>query len=147
MEVSLLLNAKGLRFPLDRKYYTKNGAHLWLKQEGNLVKIGMDAFAAEMLGSLTFLSVTKKHVKSEEAIGILESSKFVSKFYSPISGKIIAVNDQVLSNPRKINDSPYDSWVLAMKPDNKVYESKYIIEESDEILRWISKEIKRLKSD
>jgi len=147
MEVSLLLNVKGLRFPLDRKYYTKNGAHLWLKQEGNLVKIGMDAFAAEMLGFLTFLSVTKRHVKSEEAIGSLESSKFISKFYSPISGKIIAVNDQVLSNPRKINDSPYDSWVLAMKPDNKVYEGKYIIEESDEILRWISKEIKRLKSD
>lgn len=143
MEMLPLIEVNGMKFPLDRKYYTKDGAHLWLKPEGNLVKIGMDAFAAEMIGFLTFLNVSKSRVKSGEAIGSFESSKFVSKFYSPVSGEIIAVNDQVLSNPRKINDNPYDSWIVAMKPDKNEYEGEYIIDGKDEIFSWISKEIKR----
>jgi len=145
MGVLLLLEVKGMEFPLDRRYYTKDGAHMWLKTEGNLVKIGMDAFAAEMLGSLTFLNVNKRHVKSGEVIGSFESSKFVSKFYSPISGEIIAVNDQVLSNPRKINDKPYDSWIVKMKPSDNKDGCGYIIEEKDKISKWISREIKKIE--
>ena len=143
----LLLEVKGMKFPLDRRYYTKDGAHIWLKSEGNLVKIGMDAFAAEMAGSLTFLNVSKRQAKSGESIGSFESAKFVSRFYSPISGEIITVNDQVLSNPRKINDNPYNSWIVAMKPDNNEDGYEYIIDGKDEILSWISKEIKKVDGD
>lgn len=143
----LLPEVKGMEFPLDRKYYIKDGAHIWLKPEGNLVKIGMDAFAAEMAGSIKFLNVSKKRAKSGEAIGTFESAKFVSRFYSPISGEIITVNDQVLDNPQKINDNPYNSWIVAMKPDNNEDGCEYIIEGKDEILNWISKEVKRVEGD
>ncbi|UCE38490.1 MAG: hypothetical protein JSW00_04470 [Thermoplasmata archaeon] len=142
-----MLEVKGMKFPLDRKYYTKEGAHIWLKPEGDLIKIGMDAFAAEMAGSLNFLNVSKSRVKSGEVIGSFESAKFVSRFYSPISGEIISINDQVLNNPRKINDDPYNSWIVAMKPDNNEDGSEYIIEGKDEIFNWISEEIKRMEVD
>ena len=141
----MVLEVKGMKFLLDRKYYIKDGSHIWLKQEGNLVKIGMDAFAAKMTNPLTALNVTNKQVKSGEEIGSFESSKFVSKIYSPISGNIIAVNDKVLSNPQIINDNPYNSWILVMKPTKNVERGKYIIEEKDKILKWINKEIKRLE--
>jgi len=141
----MALEVKGMKFLLDRKYYIKNGSHLWLKQEGNMVKIGMDPFFARMTNPLTALNVTKKQVKSGEEIGSFESSKFVSKIYSPISGDIIAVNDKVLSNPQKINENPYDSWIFVMKSDKNV-EEKYIIEDKDKVFKWINKEIKRLEA-
>lgn len=147
MEVLLLLEIKGLKFPLDRKYYIKDGAHIWLKPEGNLVKIGLDMFAAEMAGSLTFLNVNKKRAQSGEPIGSFESAKFVSRFYSPMSGDIITVNDKVLNNPQKINDNPYNSWIVVMKPDNNEDGCEYIIEGKDKILKWISEEIKRAEGD
>ncbi|MCK4416303.1 MAG: hypothetical protein KAU84_04035, partial [Thermoplasmatales archaeon] len=74
-----------------------------------------------------------------------ESAKFVSRFYSPISGEIVTVNDKVLSNPQKINDNPYNSWIVAMKPDNNEDGCEYIIEGKDEISNWISEEIKRME--
>ena len=141
----MLLEINGMKFPLDRKYYIKDGAHIWLKPEGNLVKIGMDAFVAEMTRPLTTLIVTKKHVESGEAIGSFESSKFIGRFYSPISGEIVAVNDRVLSNPQIINDNPYNSWIVMIKPDNNQERGKYIIEGKDKISKWIYEEIKRVE--
>jgi len=142
----MVLEVKGMKFLLDRKYYIKDGSHIWLKKEGNLVKIGMDAFFARMTNPLTALNVTSKQVKSGEEIGSFESSKFVSKIYSPLSGDIISVNDDILNNPQKINENPYDSWIFVMKPDKNVEEDKYIIEEKDKILKWIKKEIKRFEA-
>jgi len=141
-----LLKINGMNFPLDRKYYIKDGAHLWLKSEGNIIKIGFDAFATEAIGSINFFNINKKKAKSGESIGSFESIKFVGRFYSPITGEIVAVNNEVLSNPQMISDYPYDSWIVAIKPDNK-NKFKYILEEKDDISRWICKEIKRIESD
>jgi glycine cleavage system H protein len=147
MEVLSLLEIKGMEFPLDRKYYTKNGAHLWLKQEEDLIWIGMDAFASEMIGFLTFLSVKKGRARSGESIGSFESAKFVSRFYSPVNGEVVAVNEDVLNNPRKINEDPYGSWIVAIKPDSGGYDGAYIVEGKEEILNWISEELKRVEEN
>ena len=136
-----------MKFPLDRKYYTKDGAHIWLKQEGDLVKIGMDSFAAEMVGLLSFLKVALGQTKSGEAIGSFESAKFVSRFYSPFNGEIVAINDEVINNPRKINDDPYNSWIAMIKPEVKDNDYKYIIEGKERISKWITEEIKRVEED
>lgn len=142
-----MLEVKGMKFPLDRKYYTKDGAHIWLKPEGDVVKVGMDAFAVEMAGLLTYLTITEKETKSGEAVGSFESAKFVSRFYSPISGEIVDVNEEVLKNPRKINEDPYSSWILTIKPKSDNEGKKYILEKEDEIKNWISEELKRVEED
>ncbi|MHA2431403.1 MAG: glycine cleavage system protein H [Promethearchaeota archaeon] len=142
-----MLEINEMKFPEDRKYYTKDGAHIWLKQEGDLVKIGMDAFAAEMVGLLTFLKVNEGQVRSGEAIGSFESAKFVSRFYSPLNGEIVEVNDEVINNPRKINDSPYDSWIVVIKPDTENEDEESIIEGEERISKWITEEIKRAEDD
>ena len=147
MELLLLIKVKGMKFPLDRKYYTKDGAHLWLKFEGDFIKVGMDAFVAEMMGSIAVLIVDKKIAKSGEVIGSFESAKYISKLNSPVSGEIIDVNDYVLRNPCEINKNPYDSWIFRIKPDNIEDECMYIIEGEDDILRWISEEIKRVEGE
>lgn len=146
MAVLLLIEIKGMKFPLDRKYYIKNGAHIWLKSEGYMIKIGLDAFAAEMAGSINYLNVKKGRVKKNEEFGSFESSKFVNKLYSPVSGEIIKVNDPVLLNPHMINENPYNSWIVTIKLENKDYDCEHIVEGKDKILKWINKEIKKNES-
>lgn len=135
-----------MKFPLDRKYYTKNGAHIWLKSEGYLIKIGLDAFAAEMAGSINYLNVKKGRIKKNQEFGSFESSKFVNKLYSPVSGEIVKVNDTVLSSPQIINDNPYNSWIVAIKQEKKDNNFNHIIEGKDNIIKWIEKEIKKNKN-
>ncbi len=142
-----MLEINEMKFPLDRKYYTKDGAHIWLKPEGDYIKIGMDAFAAEMIGYLTFLKIMSQHAKSGEAIGSFESAKFVSRFYSPLSGEIIEVNDEVINNPRKINENPYDSWIAKIKPETQNFEDEYMLEKKEDIEKWIHEELKRVEED
>ena len=142
-----MLEINEMKFPLDRKYYTKDGSHIWLKQEEDLVKIGMDAFAAEMIGLLTFLKVNKGQIKSGEAIGSFESAKFVSRFYSPLNGEIVAINDDIINHPRKINDNPYDSWIVVIRPDTKDIDGEYVVEGKEKISKWITEEIKRVEED
>ena len=145
MDVLLLIEINGLKFPLDRKYYTKNNEHLWLKNEKDLVKIGMDAFAAKMLGVITILSVSKKHVKSEEEIGNFEANKFISKIHSPITGNVVSINKKVLNNPQLINEKPYESWILKIKPDKTKEKNKYLVEGKNAIYKWIIKEFEKKK--
>ena len=140
-----MIEIKGMKFPLDRKYYTKNGAHLWLKSEKDLIEIGMDAFAAETIGTIAFIIVDKKRVKGGEVIGSFESTKYISKLFSPVSGEIIDVNNRVLKNPSKINKNPYKSWIFKTKPDDNIDECRYIIKDRDKILSWITEEIKNLE--
>jgi glycine cleavage system H protein len=145
MEWLTLIEINGLKFPQDRKYYTKNGAHLWLKEDGDFIKIGMDAFAAMMTGNVSFITVDKKTVKSGESIGSFESAKYISKLYSPVSGKIIEVNKEVLKDPSKINKDPYLTWIFKIKPEDMNYKSKYIIKNKDQISNWIKDEIKKFE--
>ena len=142
-----MLEVNGMKFPLDRKYYTKDGAHIWLKSEGDVVKVGMDAFAVEMAGLLTYLTITEKQTESGEAVGSFESAKFVSRFYSPLSGEIVDVNEEVLKNPRRINDDPYNSWILSIKPKPDDQVNEFILEKEDDIKKWISEELKRVEED
>ena len=137
----MMLEINGMTFPLDRKYYARNGAHLWLKEDGDKVKVGMDAFAAEMVGFLSFLTVDGKHVEEGEAMGSFESAKFVSRLRSPITGEVVDVNEQVVNNPRMINDSPYESWILAIRPDQPSEQEGLLVSEGD-IKNWISDELR-----
>jgi len=140
-----MIEIKGLKYPLDRKYYTKDGAHLWLKHEKNYIKIGMDAFSAEFMRIINYIIIDKKQVKSGEEIGTFESSKYISKLYSPVTGEIIEVNDNIIKNPSNINKTPYKSWIIKIKPDDKEADSKFIIGGKEKILNWITEDLMKIE--
>ena len=141
-----MITINGMDFPLDRKYYTKSGAHMWLKQDNGLVRIGLDAFASEMAGFLTFFKISEEEPKAGDAIGSFESAKFVSRFYSPISGKIVEVNQAAIANPKLINDDPYATWIVAIDPENlEELTSEFIIEGDEKVKNWITEELKKLE--
>jgi glycine cleavage system H protein len=144
-----MVEIENLRFPTDRKYYTKSGSHIWIKEEGDVVKIGMDSFLTENAGYLSYLTIDNTEFNQGDSIGSFESAKFVSKFYSPVSGKVVKTNEDVLNDPIKINKDPYNSWIVEVKPTDlkSDFKASEILEGEDNIKNWITEELKRLDED
>lgn len=141
-----MLKVGDMKFPLDR-YYHKT--HTWLKVESLTAKVGMDSFQAENAGYLRYLTIGASEAKQGEPIGSYESSKFVSKIYSPISGRIRSVNENVLRNPRRINEDPYNSWIVEIQPDDLENDlnSRDILKKEEDIREWIEKEVERMEDE
>jgi glycine cleavage system H protein len=144
-----MIEIQNLSFLLDRKYYIKDGSHIWFKEQNGNILIGMDSFLTENAGYLSYLTIENNEFDQGESIGSFESAKFVSKFYSPISGKIVKINDNVVNDPIKINQDPYNSWILEIQPTNlnSDLQSSDILENEDDIRTWIENELKRLEED
>lgn len=144
-----MIDIKGSKFPIDRKYYKKHDCHVWLKVEDDEVKIGMDAFLTENAGFLNFISIDGESIKQGEGIGTYESAKFVSKIYSPISGEITEVNEEIVDNPRMINEDPYNNWIISVKPKDldKELQSEDILENEKAISEYMTEEFERLDAD
>jgi len=76
-------------------------------------------------------------------MGIVEAEKHVGQLKSPISGKVVLVNEMVLENPKLINDEPYNGgWIVEMQIDDK-NQLKDLISGEEAITNWIESEIKR----
>ncbi len=96
-------------------FYTKE--HEWAKIEGNRAKIGITEYASHTLGDITFVEIspTGRDVSQFERIGTVESVKAASDIFSPVSGKIVSVNEKVTASPEILNTSPYDDgWLVVI---------------------------------
>ncbi|MDN5322288.1 MAG: glycine cleavage system protein [Clostridia bacterium] len=100
-------------YPKNLKY-TKE--HEWVNLETK--KIGITHYAQEALGDVVFVELPEIGVEFEagDSIGVVESVKAVSDIYSPVSGKVVAVNEDLLDSPELINRDPYGKgWILEME--------------------------------
>ena len=95
--------------------YTKS--HEWVKEEGDVWVVGLSDYAQSELGDLVFVNLPEEgdEVKVGESFSEVESVKAVSDVYSPLSGVVCGVNEEVLDNPANINGAPYDSWMIRVK--------------------------------
>ncbi|MCL1995544.1 MAG: glycine cleavage system protein GcvH [Defluviitaleaceae bacterium] len=95
--------------------YSKD--HEWLKEEGDKVTVGITYFAQDQLGSLVFVNLPEvgDEITKGEPFCDVESVKAVSDVYSPVSGIVSAINEDLLDNPEKINDDPYDAWFIQVE--------------------------------
>jgi len=92
-------------------------SHEWLKVEGNQALVGISDHAQETLGDVVFIELPKvgDTIKMGEAFGAVESVKAASDMYLPVSGKIIEVNTDLESEPEKLNQDPYGSWICKIE--------------------------------
>ena len=101
------MNPKELKYSKD---------HEWVKIEGNdSALIGITEFATDSLGDVVFIELPDIGTKITqfEKIGEIESVKAVSDIFTPISGKIIEQNNELINNPELINNSPFeDGWMF-----------------------------------
>jgi len=99
--------------------YTED--HEWAKFVGSTVRIGVSDYAQDQLGDIVFVEfpeVGDSFEKGEE-FGSLESVKAVSELYLPLSGEIVAINEDLADSPELINEDPYVNWIVEIKPADK----------------------------
>jgi len=93
--------------------------HEWADQEDDgLVWVGISNHAQEALGDVMFFQAPKlgQQVKQGEAIAVIESVKSASDIHAPVSGEIVALNEEVEASPEIINEKPYGVWLFKIKP-------------------------------
>jgi len=92
--------------------YTKS--HEWVRFEGEEAYVGLTDFAQDALGDLVFVNLPEAEdmVEAGEVFADVESVKAVSDVYSPLSGKVAEINEELLDAPEKINEEPYEAWVV-----------------------------------
>ena len=107
--------------PAELKY-TKS--HEWLKEEGGLTLVGLTDFAANALGDIVFIQLPQvgDDVTAGESFADVESVKAVSDVYSPVSGKVVEVNEELLDAPEKVNEDPYGAWFIKVEAGDKAEE-------------------------
>ncbi|EHS7139306.1 glycine cleavage system protein GcvH [Staphylococcus pseudintermedius] len=92
--------------------------HEWVKVEGNTVIIGITDFAQSELGDIVFVELpeVEDELTEGETFGSVESVKTVSELYSPVSGKVVAVNENLEDAPEAVNESPYEeAWMVKVE--------------------------------
>ena len=92
-------------------------SHEWVKEEGDEVLIGLTDYAQSELGDLVFVNLPEEgdEVATGESFADVESVKAVSDVYSPVTGVVSAVNEELLDAPESINEAPYDAWFVRVK--------------------------------
>ena len=105
--------------------YTRE--HEWLRREDDgSVTIGITDHAQEALGDLVYVELPEvgQDLDSGGDMAVVESVKAASDVYAPISGAVVAVNEELGDDPEKINTDPYgDGWIVRMQPSEEIDES------------------------
>lgn len=110
-----------MNFPADLKYAK---SHEWVRQEGDTYVIGLTDFAQDELGDIVFVNLPQEGdaVSSGEAFSDVESVKAVSDVLSPVSGTVVAVNEELMDDPAKVNSDPYGAWFIKVENVSDVEE-------------------------
>jgi glycine cleavage system H protein len=102
-------------YPDDLKYHEE---HDWARVEGDEAALGITWFAADALGELVHFEppVVGSRVTKDRSYGEVESVKAVSDVIAPLSGEVLAVNEQVVGAPETVNEDPYgDGWLIRVR--------------------------------
>jgi glycine cleavage system H protein len=102
--------------PADLRF-TKD--HEWARAVGDLIEVGITAFAVEQLGDVTLVDLSEvgTTLKAHGRFGDIESVKTVSELFAPVGGEIVEVNEALRDKPELVNESTYtDGWMVRIKP-------------------------------
>jgi len=106
-----------MTFPEDL-YYTRDHEWLRVEEDGTTAVIGITDFAQSELGDIVFIELEPigTRVEVDSAFGTVEAVKTVSELFAPVSGEIVAINEDLDSTPEAVNDDPYGKgWMVKME--------------------------------
>lgn len=105
--------------PDDLRYTDQ---HEWVRDDGAVIVVGITAHAQEQLGDVVYvdLPALDAEVEQGQPFGEVESTKSVSDLYAPVSGVVVARNDQLDEQPELVNADPYGAgWLVALTPTDR----------------------------
>ena len=103
-----------MNIPTELRY---SSDHEWIRQEGNIVTIGITEFAQDALGDVVFVDIPEvgATVAASDSFTEVESTKSVSDIYAPVSGTVSAVNTALEDHPELLNSDPYgEGWICSI---------------------------------
>ncbi|PCI59927.1 MAG: glycine cleavage system protein H [Gammaproteobacteria bacterium] len=106
--------------PSELKYAT---SHEWVRSEGNgIVTIGITEHAQDLLGDMVFVELpdVDDEISTGDDVAVAESVKAASDIYAPVSGKVIAVNEDLEDSPELVNSDAFgDGWMFKVKLEDE----------------------------
>jgi glycine cleavage system H protein len=102
----------------DDRMYSKD--HEWIVITDGEAKVGITQYAQEQLGDVVYVELPEvgRQLKQGEVFGTIESVKAVSELFCPVTGKIIAVNDDLNDHPELVNSTPHETWMIRLSLDD-----------------------------
>jgi glycine cleavage system H protein len=140
------MEIEGYNLP-DELYYEEN--HFWVKEEGDILVMGMDDFAQQMAGEIVYVQLPDegKIIKAGKKFAKMESGKWLGKVFGPVNGELVAVNEELEENPGLINEDCYGTgWIYKIKPDDKA-ELQNLLKEPAAIEKWLLADIEKYSED
>ncbi|AXQ55829.1 glycine cleavage system protein GcvH [Streptomyces koyangensis] len=108
-----------MNIPEELKYTEE---HNWVRiLPGGAAQVGITSYAQTQLGDIVFVELPQvgQALDAGQAMGVIESVKAASDLYSPVAGKVTAVNDELEASPELINEEPYgDGWMVEIQPSD-----------------------------
>ena len=138
------MEIQGYNMP-DELHYEEN--HFWVKEDGDLVVMGMDDFAQKMAGEIVYVQLPEegKSLSAGKKFAKIESGKWLGKVFAPVSGELAAVNEELETNPGLINEDCYGKgWLYKIKPAVKS-EIKNLIYGPEAVEKWVLADIEKYK--
>ncbi len=91
--------------------------HEYARTEGNIAYIGISGYAAAQLGNVVYVDMPEQgdEVTAGEDFGAIESVKAASDLFAPVSGTVLESNEQLIDNPRLVNEDPESNWIIKVE--------------------------------
>ena len=105
-------------FPAQFRYAD---SHEYAHADGDLVRLGLSAFAVDQLGDIVFVDLPDvgSSLSRGSSFGTVESVKAVEEMYAPVSGEVVERNESVLASPEELQNDPHgQGWLLAVRPSD-----------------------------
>lgn len=103
--------------------YTRS--HEWVLEEDGVFTVGLTDYAQDAMGDIVFINLPAEGdaVTAGESFADVESVKAVAEVFSPVSGTVEAVNEELLDNPALVNEAPYDAWLIRISDVDECVET------------------------
>lgn len=95
-----------------------DASHEWIRIEGDVATVGITDHAQDQLGDLVFVELPDvgDELEKGDSCAVVESVKAASDVYSPLSGEVLEVNEELADSPESINESPYEAgWLFKLR--------------------------------
>lgn len=93
--------------------------HEWIRQDDDLITVGITDHAQTMLGDLVYVELPEPEssVENGQECAVVESVKAAADVYAPVSGEVVEINEDLLENPQWVNEDPYGKgWLFKVRP-------------------------------
>jgi glycine cleavage system H protein len=152
-----LMRAKGIPLEKRKKYlalpeqllYTSKHTWAQITPEGN-IRVGLSDYAQKHLEGIAYIYTESldTEIKKMETFGVVETWMFMFDLYSPVSGKLVKINEDIKNSPHLINEDPYnEGWIIEVKPKNSLTLEQELKDmfSSRQYHKWVNKLEGRLR--